>query len=51
MTLMFLAGLVFALALVAIKSRFFDFMAQTPADYAAKGPAFDLREHLNGPIL
>lgn len=33
-----------------IKSRFFGFRAQSPADYAAKGPVFDLKQHLSGPI-
>lgn len=42
------------LALVAVwaRGRFLDFPAQDPADYAGAGePVFDLREHLDGPIL
>lgn len=31
-------------------SRKAGFLAQRPEDYAAKGPNFDLRTHLNGPI-
>ena len=31
--------------------RKWDFPAQRPEDYAGKGPEFDLREHLKGPIL
>ena len=27
------------------------FTAQAPADYAGVGPQFDIRQHLNGPIL
>jgi hypothetical protein len=33
-----------------LKSRYFDFVAQSPLDYAKNDPQFDLREHLNGPI-
>ena len=47
-----LLGAALALAAVWAKSRFLDFPAQSPADYAQAGaPAFDMREHLNGPIL
>jgi len=45
-------GAALALAAVWARTRFADFPAQSPADYADAGePAFDLREHLNGPIL
>lgn len=43
------AGL--TLALVTAKSYLLSFRAQKPADYAGKGPDFDLRRHLSGPIL
>lgn len=53
-----MSGLVFlviggliALGLVLIRSRFFGFSAQKPEDYANTAPYFDLRSHLNGPIL
>ena len=39
------------LALVILRSRLWSFRAQAPTDYAGKGPQFDLREHLKGPIL
>ncbi len=48
----FLAALIAASALLAafwLARRMGSFAAQRPADYA--GPAFDLRQHLNGPIL
>jgi hypothetical protein len=40
-----------SLALVAVRARLWTFRAQAPSDYADKGPRFDLREHLSGPIL
>jgi hypothetical protein len=43
-------GALIALALVWLKTRMWDFPAQAPADYAATGPAFDVRERLNGPL-
>lgn len=49
--MMFAAGLLVAVVAMVIKSRYFDFQAQVPADYAGKGPTFDLRKHLSGPIL
>ncbi|MCU0908656.1 MAG: DUF3833 domain-containing protein [Rhodobacteraceae bacterium] len=33
------------------KARYASFRAQVPEDYAGKGPDFDLRHHLRGPIL
>ncbi len=33
------------------RRTFASFGAQKPGDYAATGPAFDIRERLNGPIL
>ena len=38
------------LALVVAVQRFARFPAQTPADYAAMEPAFDIRQHLSGPM-
>lgn len=49
-TLWFLGGLLAALILIALRGRM-SFAAQRPADYAGKGPAFDLRKHLSGPLL
>lgn len=46
-----LLGMGLALALFALQSRYLGFRAQAPADYAGKGPNFDLRKHLRGPIL
>ncbi|MEM0936899.1 MAG: DUF3833 domain-containing protein [Pseudomonadota bacterium] len=41
-----------ALALVAARTYLADFTAQKPADYAQAGtPAFDLKTHIDGPIL
>lgn len=44
-------GVVLTLALLAGHARLFGFRAQRPADFVGKGPAFDLRRHLSGPIL
>jgi hypothetical protein len=46
-----LAGAALALGLVWMRQTFWGFVAQKPQDYEDDGPAFDLREHLNGPIL
>jgi len=46
-----LIGFLVTLALVMLRARTMSFRAQTPADLAGKGPAFDPRQHLNGPIL
>ena len=43
-------GLLLAAAAVVLKARYAGFRAQVPADYAAKGPRFDMRTHLSGPI-
>lgn len=40
-----------ALGLVAAQRFFFDFMAQRPSDYAATGPALDLRRAFSGPLV
>ena len=45
------AGVTLTLGLFALARRWVGFTAQTPADFEGKGPAFDPRRHLNGPIL
>jgi hypothetical protein len=45
-----LLGVAITLVLVAMRQHFAGFRAQRPADYAGKGPAFDLRQHLSGPL-
>ena len=50
MTSLFL-GIALTLAILYAIRRFASFGAQTPEDYAGKGPNIDIREHLNGPIL
>lgn len=44
-----LVGALVVLALIALRARYASFAAQQPSDYAA-GPAFDLRQHLSGPM-
>ena len=44
-------GMLLTLGAVVIAPRFIGFRAQSPADFTGKGPQFDLRKHLNGPIL
>lgn len=39
------------LALLAAKGRFLSFRSQSPKDYAGTGPAFRMKETLNGEIL
>ncbi len=46
-----LIGAAVALTLVALRSRYLGFRAQDTREFAGKGPAFDPRAHLNGPIL
>jgi Protein of unknown function (DUF3833) len=43
-------GALIVLVLLALRARYASFVAQTPEDYAASGPTFDLRQHLSGPI-
>lgn len=45
-----LAGALVVLALMALRTRYASFAAQAPSDYAGAGPAFDLRQHLAGPM-
>ncbi|MBV7397450.1 DUF3833 domain-containing protein [Mameliella sediminis] len=45
-------GAVAMLTLMLVMPKWLGFAAQTPADYADdKGAAFDLRHHLNGPLI
>jgi Protein of unknown function (DUF3833) len=44
-------GAAVVLAVVLLRARYASFRAQTPADMAKMGPPFDLKSHLNGPIL
>ncbi len=44
------AGIVIAGVLYVLSGRWIGFMAQRPAEFEGKGPVFDLRQHLNGPI-
>lgn len=45
-----LFGMVLMMGLIWLWTRKLSFLGQRPEDYEDKGPAFDLREHLNGPI-
>ncbi len=45
-----LLGALIVLSLIALARHFASFTAQRPADYAG-GPAFDLRQHLSGPMV
>ncbi|MEO0390691.1 MAG: DUF3833 family protein [Pseudomonadota bacterium] len=47
-----IAGAAAVLALAWLRSRYAGFLAQGPNDYAAEtGEEFDVREHLNGPVV
>ena len=46
-----LLGLALGFGLLALWRRNWSFLAQTPEDYSGKGPNFDIREQLKGPIL
>ncbi len=46
-----LLGVVITLVLVVLRAQYASFRAQRPQDMAATGPAFDLKTHINGPIL
>lgn len=46
-----LFGVLLVATLAAVATRTMGFRAQRPSDYAGRGPQFDPREHLNGPIL
>jgi hypothetical protein len=51
MDTLFAFGLILIFGGLWIANRYFSFRAQTPEDYADHGPDFDIREHLNGPML
>lgn len=46
-----LIAVLVGVAVVALGSRLVGFATQKPADFAGKGPPFDPRQHLSGPIL
>lgn len=46
-----LSGVLLTLTLLTLSKRFIGFRSQSPADLADRGPRFDPRQHLNGPIL
>jgi hypothetical protein len=46
-----LLGALVVIALIILRNRYASFTAQTPADYSGKGPEFDLRRHLSGPLV
>lgn len=46
-----LTGAAAIVVLVWMRMRFFGFMAQRPDDYAEAAPQFDIRRHLNGPLV
>ena len=46
-----LAGALTVAALMWSRSRYADFLAQKPGDYAGDPAQFDVRRHLNGPII
>jgi hypothetical protein len=46
-----LAGVTIVLLANWLRSRFTGFLAQAPSDYSADVEQFDLRKHLNGPIV
>lgn len=49
--LVFLFGAIIATLAVWARVRFLGFVGQSPEDYADTPDTFDIREHLNGPIL
>ncbi|WP_227270018.1 DUF3833 domain-containing protein [Roseobacter weihaiensis] len=46
-----LLGAALALGLVWVRKSLWGFKAQKPEDYEDENPTFDVRQHLNGPIL
>lgn len=44
-------GSALVIAVLLLKNRFWSFTAQSPEEYDGKGPQFDIREHLSGPII
>lgn len=47
----FLLGAALVVLLTVLRSRHLSFLAQKPDDFAGRGPDFDIRRHLSGPIL
>ena len=47
----FALGSAFFVTALWTRSRFLSFSAQRPGDYAGADTSFDIRQHLNGPIL
>jgi len=45
-----LIGFLIVFAAIFARSRFLDFLAQSPQDYTNNTPDFDIREQLSGPI-
>lgn len=50
-TALFAALAALLLAACWIRARFMSFRGQSPRDYEGLGPEFDLRRHLNGPLV
>jgi hypothetical protein len=46
-----LTGALVAFGLVWARMKFWGFQSQRPEDYEDENPAFDLRQHLKGPIV
>lgn len=46
-----LMGVALSLAVVWARTRYADFLAQSPNDYASGEDVFDLRQHLNGALV
>ena len=44
-------GALFVASVIWARTRYAGFLAQVPADYTQSGTAFDIRTHLNGPII
>ncbi|SIS49576.1 Protein of unknown function [Roseivivax lentus] len=49
--LSFFGGVVVSLAVVWLVRRRYAFVGQKPEDYDSKSPVFDLKTHLNGPMV
>ncbi len=49
--ILFVFGASLAFGLVWMRQNFWGFASQKPQDYEDENPAFDVRKHLNGPIL
>lgn len=47
----FMLGAALVVLLCVLRFRYLSFRARSPADFAGRGPDFDIRRHLSGPIL